>query len=195
MNKVGKRYYEFGPFRLDESGRLLFRGEEIVPVTPRVFELLRVLVQRRGEIVDRDELMSVVWRDRHVVEANIHTTVFALRKILDAGPKEQFGLFPPSRLIESPWRCRPSFTARKPGDWAQRHQRAASDSLVRELLAPPPTDKPLPSPRSDKGSRGMTQCSGRTRVTFFRTRALQSEWCSPTRLRTATSQPPSASPL
>src|SRR4030095_15020068 len=52
-----KSLYEFGPFVLDEAERLLFRGDEVIPLRPKVFDLLLALVEHSGHMLSKDELM------------------------------------------------------------------------------------------------------------------------------------------
>jgi DNA-binding winged helix-turn-helix (wHTH) protein len=75
--------FEFGPFRLSTEKSVLWRGEQLVPVTPKALDLLRVLVEHRGDVVTKRELMSRVWTDTVVEEGNLSVTVTALRKALD----------------------------------------------------------------------------------------------------------------
>jgi|SRR5256714_2053377 len=75
--------YEFGEFRLDAGKRLLLRGGgEVVPLTPKVFDTLLYLVERGGVVVDKDELMRVIWPDTVVEENNLNQNVSALRRAL-----------------------------------------------------------------------------------------------------------------
>ncbi|MBC7930272.1 MAG: tetratricopeptide repeat protein [Rubrivivax sp.] len=82
MSEEKPHLYEFGPFRLDAAKHLLFRNGEMVPLTPKVFDTLRVLVERSGEQVTKDQLMSAVWEDAIVEETNLTTNVSHLRKAL-----------------------------------------------------------------------------------------------------------------
>src|SRR5262245_42979130 len=77
-----QRLYEFGPFRLDPSGPLLFRSGEIVPLAPKALEILFVLVERRGALVTKDELVAAVWPDTTVEEGNLAHHISQLRKTL-----------------------------------------------------------------------------------------------------------------
>ena len=81
--------YEFGPYRLDTAERLLLRDGEPVPLTPKAFETLVALVQRSGHLVEKDELMKVVWSDAFVEESNLTNNVYALRKMLGHGENGQ----------------------------------------------------------------------------------------------------------
>src|SRR5438445_2671376 len=74
--------YEFGPFRLDASERVLLRNGDVLPLTAKAFHTLLVLVENSGHIVERDELMQKVWPDTFVEEGNLSVTVSMLRKAL-----------------------------------------------------------------------------------------------------------------
>ena len=52
--RVGEapEFYEFGPFRLDPTERTLMRGNEIVPLTPKAFDTLHLLVRSSGPVLD-----------------------------------------------------------------------------------------------------------------------------------------------
>jgi DNA-binding winged helix-turn-helix (wHTH) protein len=63
--------YRFGAFSLDAQGRVLMKGEEAVPLTPKTFDVLLLLVQNAGGTVTKDELMKAVWRDSFVEESNL----------------------------------------------------------------------------------------------------------------------------
>jgi DNA-binding winged helix-turn-helix (wHTH) protein len=76
---------EFGPYRLDTAGRELRRGRERVHLTPKSFDTLVALAERRERVVTKAELMSVIWPDRAVEEANLTQHVFTLRKVLRHG--------------------------------------------------------------------------------------------------------------
>jgi len=74
--------YEFGPFRLNEDGRLLTRGDEVIPLQPKTFDLLLLLVQNHGVVVAREQLIKALWPDVFVEEANLSFQVSSLRKAL-----------------------------------------------------------------------------------------------------------------
>jgi DNA-binding winged helix-turn-helix (wHTH) protein/TolB-like protein len=79
--------YEFGPYRLEVATRRLRRGGEPVAVTPKAFDTLLVLIERRDRVVDKAELMQLIWPDSFVEEANLSQTIFMLRKTLGEDPK------------------------------------------------------------------------------------------------------------
>jgi TolB-like protein/DNA-binding winged helix-turn-helix (wHTH) protein/Flp pilus assembly protein TadD len=85
MSTRSQHLYEFGPYRLDTAEQLLLRNGEPVPLTPKAFETLVALVERSGHLVEKDELMKVVWSDAFVEESNLTNNVYALRKMLGEG--------------------------------------------------------------------------------------------------------------
>src|ERR1700752_4361551 len=82
MHQNLKRLFEFGAYRLDAVERLLLRGDELVPLTPKAFELLLALVERHGHLVEKDELMKLVWGDSFVEETNLPHHISVLRSTL-----------------------------------------------------------------------------------------------------------------
>ena len=60
--------YDFGPFRLDSRRRELRRGDELVALTPKAFDLLRVLVASGDRVIEKQELMQLVWPDSFVTD-------------------------------------------------------------------------------------------------------------------------------
>jgi DNA-binding winged helix-turn-helix (wHTH) protein/TolB-like protein/lipoprotein NlpI len=83
-----QRVYEFGPFRADLCRRVLERDGKLVILTGKAFEILSVLLERNGQIVDKDALMRAVWPDTVVEENNLTVNVSALRKALGEIPNE-----------------------------------------------------------------------------------------------------------
>jgi Tol biopolymer transport system component/DNA-binding winged helix-turn-helix (wHTH) protein len=81
-------YYRFGPFVLDPASRLLLREEQPVPITTKVFETLVVLVENRGRVMTKDELLLRLWPDTTVEEANLAQNVSSLRRALEDNPKD-----------------------------------------------------------------------------------------------------------
>jgi len=74
--------YEFGSYQLDERERVLTREGCILPLTPKAFETLLVLVRNSGHVVTKDDLMKQVWPNAYVEEGNLTQNIFALRRIL-----------------------------------------------------------------------------------------------------------------
>jgi TolB-like protein/DNA-binding winged helix-turn-helix (wHTH) protein/Tfp pilus assembly protein PilF len=82
MNSQSHQRYEFGPFQVDTAEHSLLRDGKPVPLTPKVFDLLKVLVQNNGRLVEKDELLKEVWPDSFVEEGNLNRNVSILRKVL-----------------------------------------------------------------------------------------------------------------
>jgi Tol biopolymer transport system component/DNA-binding winged helix-turn-helix (wHTH) protein len=77
-----QHFYEFGAFRIDAVKRLLLRDGETVSLTPKAFETLLALIQNSGRVIDKDELMQMVWPDTIVEENNLAQNISVLRKAL-----------------------------------------------------------------------------------------------------------------
>jgi len=75
----------FGPYRLDLARQELRRGEEPVPLTPKAFDTLRMLVEADGAVVTKEDILAAVWRDRFVEESVLSQNVYTLRKVLAEG--------------------------------------------------------------------------------------------------------------
>ncbi|MFN7945779.1 MAG: winged helix-turn-helix domain-containing protein [Blastocatellia bacterium] len=83
--------YEFGPFQLDITERVLRRAGEEVPLTPKALETLLVLVEHSGRILEKRKLMDQVWPDSFVEESNLTQQISTLRKALgDTSGAPQF---------------------------------------------------------------------------------------------------------
>jgi len=86
MPLENKVLYEFGRFRFDPEERLLLCDGAPVPLAPKAFDVLLVLVQNGSRLTTKDELMRRVWPDSFVEEANLTVNISALRKLLGEGP-------------------------------------------------------------------------------------------------------------
>ena len=82
--------YTFENFQLDPARKLLLRipAGESVQLTSKAFQVLSLLVENRGELVTKDELMKTVWHDSFVEDANLTQTISVLRKILGETPNQ-----------------------------------------------------------------------------------------------------------
>ncbi len=85
MDYQPKNCYEFGPFRLDSAERRLLRNGETVPLKPKAFDLLLVLVQNHGHLLEKEELLRSIWPDTIVEEANLAYNISLIRKALGNG--------------------------------------------------------------------------------------------------------------
>ncbi|HKQ93143.1 MAG TPA: winged helix-turn-helix domain-containing protein [Blastocatellia bacterium] len=79
-------FYEFGPFRVDSVKYVLTRDGEVVPLNLKAFEILLALIQNRGQVLEKNELLQRVWPDTVVEENNLARNISALRKALDEQP-------------------------------------------------------------------------------------------------------------
>lgn len=74
--------YLFDEYRLDTSRRMLYRGAQEVVLPPKAVETLIALIEKRGEIVGKDDLMKIIWADTIVEESNLAHHLHVLRKAL-----------------------------------------------------------------------------------------------------------------
>jgi TolB-like protein/DNA-binding winged helix-turn-helix (wHTH) protein/Tfp pilus assembly protein PilF len=81
-----KHIYEFDAYRLDTGEGVLLRRGLSLPVPPKDFETLVVLVERAGHIVEKDEIMNIVWPGVFIEENNLARRIFNLRQVLGEGP-------------------------------------------------------------------------------------------------------------
>lgn len=84
-----KQLYEFGPFRIDPEKEILLRAGEPVPLKPKTFQILLVLIRHTKEVVTKDDLMKEVWPDTFVEEGNLSRHIFMLRRALGENPPGQ----------------------------------------------------------------------------------------------------------
>jgi DNA-binding winged helix-turn-helix (wHTH) protein/class 3 adenylate cyclase/tetratricopeptide (TPR) repeat protein len=84
-----KQFLQFGAFRIDLGLSRLERSGEVVSIPPKAFDLLLLLVQQRGRVLSKSELMQALWPEVFVEEANLTQHVFTLRKALGVQPNGQ----------------------------------------------------------------------------------------------------------
>jgi Tol biopolymer transport system component/DNA-binding winged helix-turn-helix (wHTH) protein len=82
MPSVIKHLYQFGEFTVDTDQKILMREGKPVQLTPKVFETLLILIENRGRIVEKNELMNRLWPDSFVEETNLTFNIKQLRKAL-----------------------------------------------------------------------------------------------------------------
>jgi pimeloyl-ACP methyl ester carboxylesterase/DNA-binding winged helix-turn-helix (wHTH) protein/class 3 adenylate cyclase len=80
-----KSFYLFDGFRVDTTERLLFKENREVPLTPKVFDTLLVLLENSSHVLTKKELMAQVWPDSFVEENNLAQNISILRKALGEG--------------------------------------------------------------------------------------------------------------
>ncbi len=89
MSRETGQSYQFGPFRLDLSEHTLLRDGQPVPVTPKIFDVLAVLVRHSGHLVEKETLLREVWPGSFVEEGALNRSVSVLRKALGDSPSGQ----------------------------------------------------------------------------------------------------------
>jgi DNA-binding winged helix-turn-helix (wHTH) protein len=77
-----KRLIVFDRYRLDEQERQLLIGTQVVPVPPKVFDLLAVLVQNAGRLLPKQDLLDKVWPSVAVEEGSLARCISSLRRVL-----------------------------------------------------------------------------------------------------------------
>src|SRR6478672_7752062 len=88
QSKVTKELYEFESFQVDPEKETVVRAGKPVPLTPKTFQILLVLIRSSQEVVTKDDLMKAVWPDTFVEEANLSRNIFMLRKALGETPQD-----------------------------------------------------------------------------------------------------------
>jgi DNA-binding winged helix-turn-helix (wHTH) protein len=91
MKKQDNRVFEFADFRLEMAERLLLREGKAVPLRPKLFDLLVFLIERRGEILEKDEIGRAVWGGLNhgsveKPDANLNVNISHLRHALGDDP-------------------------------------------------------------------------------------------------------------
>ena len=76
------RAHRFGPFRFDPVERLLSRDGQPVPLMPKTIDTLAVLLERRGQVVEKAALMKLVWPDCVVEEVGLARNISLLRQAM-----------------------------------------------------------------------------------------------------------------
>jgi DNA-binding winged helix-turn-helix (wHTH) protein len=79
----------FGPFIVDSETRQLLRDQREVHLSPKAFDLLCVLLERRPKVVDKEQLHARIWPDTYVVDANLNVLIGEIRRTISDTPQEQ----------------------------------------------------------------------------------------------------------
>jgi TolB-like protein/DNA-binding winged helix-turn-helix (wHTH) protein/Tfp pilus assembly protein PilF len=79
----GKHFYEFGPYRLHPAERLLLRNNQTIPLAPKAFDTLLLLVENPGHLLTKDELMKHLWPETFVEDVNLAHNISAIRRALE----------------------------------------------------------------------------------------------------------------
>jgi Tol biopolymer transport system component/DNA-binding winged helix-turn-helix (wHTH) protein len=91
MSSDKSHLYRFDVYQLDAVERVLKRNGEIVPLSLKPFEILLALVEQRGRVVSKEELMKRVWPNSFVEEANLARHIYMLRQTLGESVKDATG--------------------------------------------------------------------------------------------------------
>src|SRR4030095_13714427 len=79
---MSDRQFVFAPFRLDLVNEHLWQGEEVVPLRPKLFAVLRHLAEHAGRLVTQEELRQAVWPGTVVSESVLRGAIRELREVL-----------------------------------------------------------------------------------------------------------------
>jgi DNA-binding winged helix-turn-helix (wHTH) protein/TolB-like protein/Flp pilus assembly protein TadD len=127
MGQQDNHCYEFGRFRLKVAERVLLREGEVVPLTPKVFDILVTLVENGGQVVAKDDLMKRVWPNTFVEEGNLTQNVSLLRKALGESPGG-------AQFIETVPRRGYRFVAKTSETWGEDAGLSGNGHKTREAL-------------------------------------------------------------
>jgi DNA-binding winged helix-turn-helix (wHTH) protein/TolB-like protein len=136
MGQQDNHSYEFGRFRLKVAERVLLRDGELIPLTPKVFDILVTLVEHGGQVVAKDDLMKRVWPNTFVEEGNLTQNISLLRKALGETPGG-------AQFIETVPRRGYRFVAETSQSSNGDHRPEPAESKQREVpvVLPPSTTK------------------------------------------------------
>ena len=162
MSEPQQHDYTFGDFRIDTAARQLLRQDGApVPLTPRVFDTLLLLVENGGKVLGKDALMAAIWPNRIVEENNLTQNISTLRRVLGASAGDhRFILTEPGqgyRFVEPVRRDLPPHAATGSGDGAQATDATAG---VRETLVESPPAASVPSPTARSTRRAAIVAAG-----------------------------------
>ena len=82
IDEQERRFFEFGPFRIDPAERVLWRAGESIALTSKLFDILLLLVQNHGRVIEKERLMNEIWPGAFVEEGNLTQNISVLRKAL-----------------------------------------------------------------------------------------------------------------
>jgi TolB-like protein len=147
MRTQTEHYYVFGPFRLDATECRLLREGLLVPLTPKVFAMLLVLVRNCGRLVEKDFLMQELWPDAFVEEANLTFSISVIRKALgesahtggyiETVPKRGYRFIAPVREVHSENQVKSlavlPFVNLSPREGSEYFADGMQDALISEL--------------------------------------------------------------
>src|SRR6185369_16390738 len=110
MNNFSGKNYGFDRFQLDGGERLLFDGIKTIPLAPKVFDTLLLLVENAGRILSKERMLKEIWEDSFVEENNLAQNISYLRRVLgetkdkkfiETVPKYGYHFIAPVQLVEN----------------------------------------------------------------------------------------------
>ncbi|MGH9852041.1 MAG: winged helix-turn-helix domain-containing protein, partial [Blastocatellia bacterium] len=91
IERFSSQYYSFGRFQLHPARRALVSDGKVVPLAPKALEMLVLLVENRGRVLEKQELLDYLWPGSFVEEANLSQTIYLLRRALaESSDGEQY---------------------------------------------------------------------------------------------------------
>jgi DNA-binding winged helix-turn-helix (wHTH) protein/TolB-like protein/Tfp pilus assembly protein PilF len=165
-----RQIYEFGEFRLEPAECLLRRDGETVALTAKVFDLLVLLVENRGRLIEKEELLQALWPDSIVEESNLSVNVSALRKALGENPaRPQFIETVPRRgyrfvaavtesaapAVASPLIATESESANAPANDNSHDQLSSASETTTNVSTPAPLADAKPRPLRSRATRWL----------------------------------------
>src|SRR5260370_11904673 len=106
MSDLPAMFFAFGPFLLEVRLGIVSREGQPVALTPKEFDTLLVLVEARGNLVLKEDLLARVWQDSYVGDGSLARNISVLRKILGENlietlPRRRYRLTLPVTVAES----------------------------------------------------------------------------------------------
>jgi DNA-binding winged helix-turn-helix (wHTH) protein len=147
MRTRTEHYYAFGPFRLEpQESRLLNDGLQ-VPLTPKAFAMLLVLVRNSGKLVEKEFLMRELWPDAFVEESNLTFSMSVIRKALgdhaqtagyiETVPKRGYRFIAPVREVQTERDVKSlavlPFASASAGEESEHFAEGVQEALISEL--------------------------------------------------------------
>jgi DNA-binding winged helix-turn-helix (wHTH) protein/TolB-like protein len=127
MKEKTNRIYHFNGFRLEVDEGLLKKGDEVVPLTPKAFDTLVVLIENRGKLVEKEFLLNKVWANTFVGEETLAQNISTLRKALGLSENGK-------PLIETTYRRGYKFVA----DVSETRGAKESPTVIKDKESAPP---------------------------------------------------------
>ncbi len=82
MSNAVNSLYEFGEFRLDTGTGTLWRGSDVISLSPKAAELLKLLIERDGQVVSKKDIFDLIWADTYVEDGVLTQNIYTLRNAL-----------------------------------------------------------------------------------------------------------------